>query len=138
MAYLNFSPLQGSPVAAPAEALRLPETRSGFSALEWQVVAIAQRDRLASLEAPGKLSVALGMIFGGQRPNPKLADSKLEALRRLSVLAWHRGYSLPPSEIRAFHQAGFTADQYETLLASISQGRAARNRGHRHEYDHAN
>ena len=138
MAYLNFSPLQGTPIAAPSEALRAPDIRSGFSALEWQVVAIAQRDRLSSLDAPGKLSVALGMIFGGQRANPKLADSKLEALRRMSVLAWHRGYSLPPSEIRAFHDAGFTADQYETLLASISQGRAARNRGHRHEHDHAN
>ncbi len=127
MAYLNFSELHGSPVAMPADVL--PAT--GFSALEWQVVAIAQHDRLASLEKPGRLSVALGMIFGGDSPNPKLADQKLEALRRLSVLAWHRGYTLPRHEIRAFHEAGFTPEQYETLLASISRGRAALNQGKR-------
>ncbi|WP_404334511.1 hypothetical protein AB2M62_13465 [Sphingomonas sp. MMS12-HWE2-04] len=133
MAYLNFSPLQGSPVAPPMDLAERP--RTGFSALEWQVVAIAQGDRIGSLSAPGKLSVALGMIFGGQRPNPKLADPRLEALRRIAVLAWHKGYTLPLSEIRAFHAAGFTPEQYETLLASISRGRAARNQGNRHEHD---
>jgi hypothetical protein len=127
MAYLNFSELQGSPVATPADFAPV----SGFSALEWQVVAIAQHDRLATLEKPGRLSVALGMVFGGESPNPKLADQKLEALRRVSVLAWHKGYALPRHEIRAFHEAGFTPDQYETLLASISRGRAALNQGKR-------
>ena len=121
MAYLNFAALQGSPIAVPADVLPV----SGFSALEWQVVAIAQHDRLASL------SVALGVIFGGEVPNPKLADQKLEALRRMSVLAWHKGYAVPRHEIRAFHEAGFTPDQYETLLASISRGRAALNQGKR-------
>jgi hypothetical protein len=131
MAYMDFAALQGTRVAAPAgmPASLRRETQSGFSALEWQVVAIAQQDRLSSLEEPGRLSVALGMIFGGQRPNPRLADARLEALRRVAVLAWHRGYAVPPHEIRAFHQAGFTPDQYETLLASISQGRAALNQG---------
>jgi hypothetical protein len=127
MAYLNFSELHGSPVAMPADI----RPASGFSGLEWQVVAIAQHDRLASLEKPGRLSVALGMIFGGESPNPKLADQKLEALRRVAVLAWHKGYALPRHEIRAFHEAGFTPDQYETLLASISRGRAALNQGKR-------
>ena len=136
MAYLNFAELDGAPVAAPADiAIRQLET--GFSVLEWQVVAIAQRDRLSSLVTPGKLSVALGMIFGGQRGNPRLADSRLEALRRLAVLAWHKGYALPPHEIRAFHEAGYTFDQYETLLASISQGRAALNLGNRNEHGYA-
>jgi hypothetical protein len=130
MAYMNFSALQGSPVAMPADMIAAPR-RAGFSALEWQVVAIAQRDRLSSLSAPGPLSMALGMLFGGQRANPKLADPALEALRRVAVLAWHRGYAVPPAEIRAFHEAGFTPDQYETLLASISRGRAALNQGTR-------
>ena len=135
MAYMDFAALQGTRVAAPA-GMPVPlrresgrETRSGFSALEWQVVAIAQQDRLSSLEEPGRLSVALGMIFGGQRPNPRLAAARLEALRRVAVPACHRGYAVPPHEIRAFHQAGFTPEQYETLLASISQGRAALNQG---------
>ena len=129
MAYLNFASLQGSPIDAPADIAVSPRTHTGLSALEWQVVAIAQHDRLSSLEKPGKLSTALGMIFGGQRPNPELADTRLEALRRLAVLAWHKGYAVPRAAIRAFHDAGFTTDQYETLLASISRGRAALNQG---------
>jgi alkylhydroperoxidase family enzyme len=129
MAYLNFTELQGSPVAAPADIAAAPRTQTGLSALEWQVVAIAQNDRLSSLEKPGKLATAMTMVFGGQRPNPALADSRLEALRRLAVHAWHKGYTVPRAAIRAFHEAGFTSEQYETLLASISRGRAALNQG---------
>lgn len=129
MAYLNFAALQGSPVETPVDVVAGPRSQSGFTALEWQVVAIAQHDRLSSLEKPGRLSVALGMIFGGQRANPELADTRLEALRRLAVLAWHKGYAVPRAAIRAFHEAGFSLEQYETLLASISRGRAALNQG---------
>jgi hypothetical protein len=128
MAYLNFSELQGAPVTAPADAV----AAIGFSALEWSVVAIAQKDRLSSLSAPGRMSVALGMLFGGDRPNPQLADAKLESLRRMAVLAWHKGYAVPTDEIHAFHAAGYSPEQYEMLLASISQGRSALNQGRRH------
>lgn len=123
MGYLNFSELQGGPNAAIADKPRV----ATLSALEWSVVAIAQHDRLSSLEEPSRVSVALGMLFGGQRPNPRLADAKLEALRRMAVLAWHKGYAVPLREIRAFHKAGYTPDQFETLLTSISRGRAAMN-----------
>ena len=126
MAYMNFSALDARPIEITAH-----RTQTGLSALEWQVVALAQNDRLSSLEDPGRISIALGTIFGGRRPNPRLADPKLETLRRISVLAWHRGYTLPPSELEAFHEAGFTLDQLETLLASISRGRAAFNQGKR-------
>lgn len=136
MAYLNFAELDGTPVAAPADVVHA-RRETGLSVLEWQVVAIAQRDRLSSLETPSRLSVALGMLFGSQRANPKLADPRLEALRRLAVLAWHKGYAVPRAAIRAFHEAGFTTEQYETLLASISQGRAALNLGNRHEHGYA-
>ena len=54
-----------------------------------------------------------------------------DRLPRVSVLAWHKGYAVPRHEIRAFHEAGFTPEQYETLLASISRGRAALNQGKR-------
>lgn len=129
MAFLNFSPLQGQPIAAPAELLPTPRPHTGFTALEWQVVAIAQHDRLASLRQPSRLGAALGAVFGSRRANPRLADERLEALRRMAVLAWHRGDALPPHEIRAFHNAGFTPGHLETLLASISRGRGALNKG---------
>jgi len=96
-----------------------------LSALEWSVVAVARKDSLASLREPGRLGMAMAALFGG-RQNPKLTDPRLEALRRVAVLAWHHGYTLPVSEIKAFMKAGFSADQFETLLASISRGRAAR------------
>jgi hypothetical protein len=135
MAYLNFGSLQGAAIAAPQGFAVTRAPIGGLTALEWQVVAIAQRDRLSSLEAPSRMAIALGAIFGGERSNPRLADPRLEALRRLAVLAWHRGYNLPESEIRAFHEAGFSSEQLETLLASISRGRAALNQGKRREHD---
>lgn len=121
MAYLNFSPLQGEPVA---DLISTRPATVGFSALEWQVVALAQRDRMSSLRRPSRLSMALGVVFGGQRFSPMLADERLEALRRAAVIAWRRGPALPPQEVRAFQEAGFTPEQYDTLLASISGGRA--------------
>lgn len=120
MAYMNFAEtgavaLSGSLDWRPAQV--------GFSGLEWSVIALAGRDRLTSLDEPSRIAKALGSLFGTFK-NARLADGRLEALRRMAVLAWHKSYAVPGSEIRAFQEAGFTADQYETLQASISRGRA--------------
>jgi alkylhydroperoxidase family enzyme len=131
MAYLNFSELQGSAIAAPADVVAQVARTTGFTALEWSVVAIAQKDRLSSLATPSRLSVAFGSIFAAQSGSPRLADTRLEALRRMAVLAWHHGDAVPSHEIRSFHEAGFTPEQYETLLDSISRGRSALNQGRR-------
>jgi len=136
MAYLDLTDMAGNAVALPA-FLAGPREETKLSALEWQVVAIAQRDRMSSLEAPSRLSIALGMIFGGERGNPRLADPKLEALRRIAVISWHRGFRVPQSEIQRFHAAGYTPGQLETLLTSISRGRAAMNQGNHHEHARA-
>ena len=117
MAYLDFNAAptllsDAAPAAQPAPAATL-------SALDWSVVALARRDTLGSLRQPGRIAVALGGLFGA-RHNPRLADPRLEALRRMAVLAWHRGYAVAKSEVQAFLAAGFTGDQYETVMASIS------------------
>lgn len=120
MASLNFAAADGAaPLAteAPTSAAR------GFSGLEWSVIAIARRDRLASLKEPGRVATALGTLFGTWQ-NARLADGRLEALRRIAVLAWHKSYAVPLSELRAFLAAGFSLDQYETLQTSIGRGRA--------------
>ncbi|KTF70189.1 MULTISPECIES: hypothetical protein [unclassified Sphingomonas] len=135
MAYLDLTDMAGNAAALPQ--LLMPREETRLSALEWQVVAIAQRDRLSSLEAPGRLSIALGILFGGDRGNPRLADPKLEALRRIAVIAWHRGFRVPQSEIQRFHEAGYTPGQLETLLTSIGRGRAALNQGNHHEHAYA-
>lgn len=116
--------IDGVPAAAPvvaAEAAGEPK----FSALEWSVVALAERDDLSSLRAPGRIANALGSLFGASR-NPRLADPTLEALRRLAVLTWHHGYQVPMSAVQAFLASGFSIDQYELLAASIGLARAER------------
>ncbi len=123
MAYVAFQEIGAARVAVDAaitqrgvSAIR-PDAR--LSALEWQVVALARRDRISSLRAPSKLGRALGSIFGDTR-NPRLADPSLEALRRMAVLSWHHGYSVPSHEVRAFLAAGYTPDQYELMVDSIA------------------
>jgi hypothetical protein len=123
MAFLAFSDLPG--FAVPAAAAAAQDSRPGFSALEWSVVAIAERDRLSSLRTPGRMAVALGTVFGGKQ-DTRLADSRLEALRRIAVLTWHQGYRVAESAVRAFLAAGFTLDQYELLAGSITSARAKR------------
>jgi hypothetical protein len=130
MAYIDFT-ADVVEHSAPASAATItprhdPVPRQGrLSPLEWSVVALAYGDGLASLRAPGRLAVALGNLFGSSH-NPRLADPKLEALRRVAVLAWQYGYALPVSEVRAFLDVGYTTDHYETLLASIAVARTKR------------
>lgn len=129
MAYVNFSEtLNGSNVAIGVYGSAPVAHRTGFSALEWQVIALAQRDDLSTLTTPGKLTAALDLVFGFKRINPELANPTLEVLRRTAVLAWHRGFAMPQSQINAFHAAGYSEDQFETLLGSISAGRQTNKR----------
>ncbi|HEU0044238.1 hypothetical protein [Sphingomonas sp.] len=129
MAYVDFSadPPLGPTAGAPRHDAISPR-RSSLTALEWSVVALSRRDTLASLDQPGRLATALGTVFGpgfgGARSNPRLADPKLEALRRMAVWSWRRGVGVPASELRAFLAAGFSAAQHETLLASIAAARS--------------
>jgi hypothetical protein len=122
MAYLEFAPAGGgalldrSPVAPPRSFTPKP---ADFSALEWQVVNLAQRDRLSSIHRPGALGRAFRWAFGGA-VKTALSDPRLEALRRIAVLSWYRGFSVAPAEVRAFLAAGFTLDQYEALLFRIN------------------
>ena len=129
MAYLNFTEIQGgtNQALAPFTAATAAP-RTGFTALEWQVIALAQRDSLSTLQAPGRLTSALEAVFGFKSANPELANPALETLRRVSVLAWHRGFALPQSQVNAFHDAGYSEDQLETLLGSIGAGRIAAKR----------
>ena len=68
------------------------------------------------------MSRAIGSLFGFGTTS-RLADPKLEALRRVAVYAWRRGYALPQVEIDRFVEAGFTIEQAETLVASVTGDR---------------
>ena len=102
-------------------------TAPRLSALEWSVVAMAERDGLSSIREPGRFVSALNALFGIKRPN-RLANEGLEALRRIAILAWHYGWNVPKSELNEFLAAGFSPDQFELIQNSIGQARAARRR----------
>ena len=106
--------------SAPTHAARL-------SALEWSVVAMAERDGLSSIREPGRYTRALRNFFGFKQPN-RLASDRLEILRRVAIYAWHYGWNVPKSELAAFFEAGFSSDQFELVQLSIGETRAARRR----------
>lgn len=109
-----------SPAFFPAPAAPKADHPAGFSALEWSVVMLARHDRPSSLREPGRFQTFLGNLLG-HGFNRRLADPKLEALRRMAVLTWHHSYSVPKSEIHAFFDAGFTSDHYELLGKRVAE-----------------
>ena len=113
----------GSQIFAPAAPKA--DSPAGFSALEWSVVMLARHDRPSSLREPGRFAKFLGRVFG-ESFNRRLADPKLEALRRMAVLTWHHSYSVPKREIQAFFAAGFNADHYELLGKRVAEVHVAR------------
>ena len=118
------------PRLVPVEAVAPPAAdQARLSALEWSVVALAERDTIASLKEPGRIAAALESLFGLHRPN-KLANPRLEVLRRVAVFAWRQGWKVPASELKAFLAEGFTLDHYELVQASIAASRSpSRERG---------
>lgn len=109
---------------AAATPLFAHHAHAAFERDEWKVIVLAQKDGLDSLRAPGRLTRFFAWAFGGQADR-RLANGRLEALRRLAVHAWHQGYQVPVSAIKAFKDAGFSVDQLEGLLATIANSRQA-------------
>lgn len=125
MAYLDFSEtLPALAASLPPAAVAEPDRNDGFSALEWLVIGVARQDPLSSLDASGRLARAMRSLFGlGERS--RLAEGRLERLRRMAVLAWHRGWRLPESEVTAFLR-DYSVAQFETLLAAIGRAKPTR------------
>lgn len=79
---------------------------SPLSALEQTVVALSLHDDARSFAPPHGLRLFIFRLFGGALPN-RLADPKLEALRRFAVMSRERSGDTD-DERRRFHQAGYT------------------------------
>lgn len=131
MAYIDFQDAGGAlaPSASrtPKGFVKPAAQRSALSPLEWQVVSLARRDRMSSVYEAGPVTRAIRWLFGLTVSNA-LSDPRLEALRRIAVLSWHRGYSVAEEEVRAFVAAGFTLDHYDILLTHINATRATAQR----------
>ena len=89
-----------------------------FSPLEWSVIRLARIDRLWTIRASGSLRRFFNWLAG--RGNPSLANPQLEALRRMAVLTWHYGFTVPSGDIAEFLSAGFSTDQYELMAGRIN------------------
>jgi hypothetical protein len=123
MAYLaKIETLDSRPIALPAMGASKPD----FSALEWSVIRFARLDRLWTIRAAGRIRRFWNWVLA--RGNPELADPKLEALRRMAVLTWHFGFTVPGDDVADFLSAGFSPDQYELMAGSINSALAGKRR----------
>lgn len=123
MAYLaRIEPHDAQPVALPA-ANDAMLAKPDFSPLEWSVIRLARIDRLWTIRTAGRPRRLWNWLLG--RGNPELANPKLEALRKMAVLTWHFGFTVPGDDVAAFLSAGFTADQYELMAGSINAALSA-------------
>lgn len=118
---------QAAAAAVPARAPVVAEAATQLSNFEWSIVAMAERDGLASLRKPNGFWTLVSAIFGIKLPN-RLANDRLEALRRVAVLAWRYGWNVPASELNAFFDAGYSPAQYEQLQAKVAATRAHQRR----------
>lgn len=88
-----------------------------FSQLEWSVIRLARGDGLSTIRRPGLARRVYNWVIG-RTGNPRLANERLEALRRIAVLGWRFGYLIPGEEIAGFLSAGFTLEQFDLLVRS--------------------
>ena len=126
MAYLERIATEDSYpiVAAPVRAFASPRLVPAppgpeFSPLEWSVIRRAESDRLWTLREPGPLRRFINWVTGLQT-SPAFANPRLEALRLMAVLSWHYGFVVPGDEVAEFGAAGFSDEQYELMVSSIS------------------
>ena len=123
MAYLSrIEPHDAQPVSLTA-ANDASRPEPAFSNLEWSVVRLARVDSLWTIRTAGRLRRFWNWVVG--RGNPELANPKLEALRRMAVLTWHYGFTVPGDDVANFISAGFSPDQYELMAGSINAALSA-------------
>ena len=123
MAYLaKIEPQKAEPIALlgiPAnDVVAVERAKPDFSALEWSVIRLAKVDSLSTLRAPGRLGRFWNWLMG-RNGSPELANERLEALRRMAVLSWHFGFTVPGDDVANFLSQGFSPDQYELMVSSI-------------------
>ena len=118
MAYLaKIEPQAASPIAltgVPANDAARPD----FSPLEWSIIRLARVDALSTLRAPGRIRRFWNWLMG-RTGGAELANERLEALRRMAVLSWHYGFTVPGDDVASFLSQGFSPDQYELMVRSI-------------------
>lgn len=86
--------------------------------LDWQVVEIARADGPRSINPDGRLTLFLRDFFGLPMTR-KLANEKLEALRRFCVRAWFWDL-IRSRDVRALMETGYTSADVFQILAHVA------------------
>jgi hypothetical protein len=86
--------------------------------LDWQVIEMARADGPRSINPDGHFTRFLRDFFGLPIAR-KLANEKLEALRRFSVRAWFWDV-IRAREVRALVEAGYTSVDAFQILAHVA------------------
>ena len=89
--------------------------------MSWHVIDMARRDGPRSLNPDGLIARIARGLLGIPVPR-RLANDALEALRRFSVRAWFSDF-VPPREVQAFLDAGYTMTDAERILAYVAHHR---------------
>ena len=111
--------------ATPANDTAKPD----FTDLEWSVIRFARTDGLGTLREPGPIGRFWNWLIG-RHGSPKLANERLEALRRMAVLSWHHGFTVNGDDVSEFLSSGYSPDQYELMVTSIWAALSAPKRMH--------
>lgn len=89
-----------------------------FTDLEWRVIDTARSDGPRSIKSDGRLTRFLRNFFGLPMTR-KLANDKLEALRRFCVRAWFWDL-IRSRDVRALIEAGYTSGDIFQILAHVT------------------
>lgn len=92
--------------------------RSSLTDLDWQVVEIARADGPRSLNPDGWFNKFLQDFFGFPVAR-KLANERLEALRRFSVRAWYWDL-IRSKEVRMLVEAGYSSIDVFHILTHVA------------------
>ncbi len=122
MALIDLS-LASSASFRRAEALRGSDLAAQLSELEKAAVDIGARDDLSSVRREGFLLRWMRMLFAMRRPTP-LADGRLEAIRRLAVVAHFGHDDQLEDEARAAAASGLAAPVAASVMARFGRSAA--------------
>ena len=126
MAFIDFSDaaLQALPVTRPIPETPLGAVSEILSRFERRIVELARGDGLETLRPQRKRGWFARLVLGPTPPSAMLANEQLEALRRLAVQAWHKGWTLPVSALKDARAAGYSDAKIGAVIDFIGRSRA--------------
>ena len=111
--------------SSPAFSRPIHPQREVLSALEQCVVALSLFDHPSTIAPPSRFARFVGWVCGTYATN-QLADERLEALRRFSILFRQSGGVLPTAEEERARDAGLSITALKEAGRLVARGRRSR------------